>query len=69
MLVEQLFNTRADIISDEEEQTLIMRISSLSAPRYNKAVSELCEVLEVLNQTETVFPGTELRMIFKNHAG
>jgi len=66
MLIKQLFNTPADIISDEKKQTLTIRIRSLSAPRYNKAINELCEIL---NQTETIFPGTELRMIFKNQAG
>ncbi|TAM93964.1 MAG: hypothetical protein EPN39_18810 [Chitinophagaceae bacterium] len=66
MLIKQLFNTPADIIPNEKEQTLTIRIGSLSAPRYNKAISELCEIL---NQTETIFPGTELRMIFKNQAG
>ena len=65
MLIKQLFNTPADITSDEEEQTLTIRIRSLSAPRYNKAINELCEIL---NQTETIFPGTELKMIFKNQA-
>lgn len=64
-LIKQLFNTPADIISDEKEQTLTIRIRSLSAPRYNKAINELCKIL---NQIETVFPGTELRMIFKNQA-
>ncbi len=65
MLIKQLFNTPADIIPDEKEQTLTIKIGSLSAPRYNKAIGELCEIL---NQTETIFPGTELKMIFKNHA-
>ncbi len=63
MLIKQLFNTPADIIADEKQQTLTIKICSLSAPRYNQAINELCEIL---NQTETLFPGTELKMIFKN---
>lgn len=65
MLIKQLFNTPADIVSDEEEQTLTIKLCSLSAPRYNKAINELCKIL---NETETIFPGTELRMIFQNQA-
>jgi hypothetical protein len=63
MLIKQLFNTPADIISNEKEQSLTIKICSLSVPRYNQAINELCETL---NQTETIFPGTELKMIFKN---
>ena len=65
MLIKQLFNTPADIIADEQQQTLTIRVRSLSAPRYNEAIQNLCILL---NQTETIFPGTKLRLVFKNHA-
>ena len=65
MLIKQLFNTPADIIVKEEEQTLTITIASLSAPGYNEAIKKLCEVL---NETETIFPGTNLRLIYKNYA-
>ena len=65
MLIKQLFNTPADIIVDEKQQTLTIRIASLSAPRYNEAIGKLCEIL---NDTETIFPGTNLRLIYKNYA-
>jgi phosphoenolpyruvate carboxylase len=64
MLIKQLFNTPADITVKEEEQTLAITIASLSAPRYNEAIKKLCEVL---NETETIFPGTNLRLIYKNY--
>ena len=63
MLIKQLFNTPADLIPSEEEQTLTIKLAGLSAPRYNEAMTQLCTEL---NQTETLFPGTNLRMIFKN---
>jgi hypothetical protein len=66
MLIKQLFNTPADIIPNEKENTLTIRIASLSAPRYNEAINNLCIIL---NQTETNFPGTQLKLIFKNHVG
>ncbi len=65
MLIKQLFTTPADIIPDENDKTLTIRLASLSAPRYNEAIKNLCTIL---NQTDTVFPGTELRLIFKNCA-
>lgn len=65
MLIKQLFNTPADITVNQEEQTLTITIASLSAPRYNEAIKKLCEQL---NETETIFPGTNLRLIYKNYA-
>jgi hypothetical protein len=63
MLIKQLFNTPADLIPSEEEKTLTIKLAGLSAPRYNEAITKLCTEL---NQTETIFPGTDLKMIFKN---
>lgn len=65
MLIKQLFNTPADIMENKKDQTLTITITSLSAPRYNEAIKELCTIL---NQTEALFPGTNLRLIYKNHA-
>jgi len=62
MLIKQLFNTPADIIPSEDQKTLTIELASLSAPRYNEAIDQLCTEL---NQSETIFPGTDLRMIFK----
>jgi hypothetical protein len=63
MLIKQLFNTPADLIPSEEEKTLTIKLAGLSAPRYKEAITQLCAEL---NLTETIFPGTDLRMIFKN---
>ena len=65
MLIKQIFNSPADLIPDYANQTLTVRLYSLSAPRCNVAVSELCKLL---NETETVFPNTNLRLIFKTTA-
>lgn len=66
MLIKQLFNTPADIIPNEKEQTLTICLASLSAARYNQAISKLCEIL---NDTETLFPGTNLKLIYKIYSG
>ena len=62
MLIKQLFTTPADIIPDAIENTLTIHIGSLSTPRYNEVMHELCVIL---NQSETIFPGTNLRLIYK----
>jgi hypothetical protein len=62
MLIKQLFNTPADLIPSMDQKTLMIKLASLSAPRYNEAIDQLCTEL---NQSETIFPGTDLRMIFE----
>lgn len=65
MLVKQIIESNADMIPDYQENTLTVILYSLSANRYNFAANKLAEIL---NQTETKFPGTNLRMIFKTSA-
>ena len=62
MLVKQIFNTSVDLIPNEKNQTLTVKLYTLSTPRANRAVEELCLLL---NQTETTFPGTHLKLIFE----
>jgi hypothetical protein len=65
MLVKQIIGANADIIPDEKAKTLTIVLHSLSAPRFNRAAEKLALLL---NQTETVFPGTDLTLIFKTTA-
>ena len=62
MVVKQIIQANADVIPDYKNNILNVVLYSLSANRYNQAASELANLL---NQTETTFPGTELRMVFK----
>lgn len=62
MVVKQIIESSADLTVDEERKTLTVTLHSLSANRFNVAAHELAQLL---NQTETVFPGTDLTMIFK----
>jgi hypothetical protein len=62
MLVKQIIKTNADIIPDYINNTITVVLYSLSANRFNHAAIQLANLL---NQTETFFPGTNLRMIFK----
>ena len=65
MLVKQIIQNNADLVPDYEKKTLTVILHSLSAPRFNKAAEQLAELL---TKTETVFPGTDLKLIFKTTA-
>lgn len=62
MLVKEIIKNDADLIPDYVKQNLTVRLHTLSTPRANNAVMKLCEIL---NETETLFPGTKLRLIFE----
>jgi hypothetical protein len=62
MLVKEIIKSDADLIPDQQAKTLTVRLHSLSTPRANSAVKELCAIL---NETETLFPETELRLVYK----
>ncbi len=62
MLVKQIINTAADLLPDYENKKLVIVLHSLSAPRFNAAVEK---IIPLLNDTQTVFPGTDLVLVFK----
>jgi len=62
MLVKQIIENNADLLPDFENKTLTVVLHTLSAPRFNYAADQLAQIL---TQAETIFPGTDLRMIFK----
>ncbi len=65
MLVKQIIQSNADILPNYENKTLTIVLHSLSAPRFNNAATKLTQLL---NQTETLFPGSDLKLIFKTTA-
>ena len=62
MVVKQIIQSCADLTPDYENKTLKVTLHSLSAARFNHASAELTKIL---NQSETIFPGTDLKMIFE----
>lgn len=62
MLVKQIIQNNADLIADYENKTLTVVLHTLSAPRFNHAAAKLAETL---NQTETIFPRTDLQLKFE----
>lgn len=61
-LMRAIFETSADLIVDEKNQTLTVRLHNLANHCSNKVVSHLCEEL---NSLEIDYPRTTLRMVYK----
>jgi hypothetical protein len=62
MLVKEIIKTDADLIPDYKNKTLTVRLHPLSTPRTNRAARKLAEFL---TETETVYPNTDLTLIYK----
>ena len=61
-LARQIFQTEANLLPDPKAGTLTVEVHSLSTPRDNAALEHLCAEL---TDTETKYPGTDLRLIYK----
>jgi hypothetical protein len=61
-LARQIFKTEANLIPDPQAKTLTVEIHGLSTPRDDVALEYLCAELTA---TETNYPGTELRLIYR----
>ncbi len=58
----RLYETEADLKPDFAAQTLTVRLHHSATQSHDKAIQHLCDEL---NATETVFPGTNLKLIYK----
>ncbi len=61
-LINQIFKSDADFDVDYHKKTLEIRIHHLSTNRDSRALKKLCQYL---NETKTIFPDTNLRLIYK----
>jgi hypothetical protein len=61
-LLRQIYRTEADLLPDAEARTLTVRLHHLTQAAHDQALRHLCEEL---NATETLFPGTDLRLVYK----
>lgn len=61
-LLRQIFDTEVDLIPDLLENTLTVRLHHLTQRAHDDVIHHLCDEL---NATESLFPGTELRLIYK----
>lgn len=60
--IKSLIKRKADIMPDYANQTITLELYMMSTPRENRAIEEICNTL---NDTQTVFPGTNMRLIYK----
>jgi hypothetical protein len=61
-LIRQILETEADLLPDFTNKNLTVRIHHLTQAAHDQVLEKLCTAL---NETQTVFPGTDLTMIFK----
>src|SRR6266704_795549 len=61
-LLRQIFQNEVDLLPDSKTKTLTVRLHHLTHATHDRPVAQLCAVL---NETQTVFPGTNLTLIFK----
>lgn len=61
-LLREIFTTEADLIPNQDEQTLTVALHHLTNSVSDEAARKL---FEYLNATETIYPGTNLRLVYK----
>jgi hypothetical protein len=61
-LIRQIYRTEVDLFPDPDTKTLTVRLHHLAQNIHDQAAQHLCEELTA---TETIFPGTDLRIIYK----
>jgi hypothetical protein len=62
-ILRSLFNNEADVIPGKDGETLRIIVHGAPNPAANRAIFSL---IEKLNQTQTDYPGTNLRMVFES---
>jgi len=65
-LLIDLFSTEADILPDKDKKILRVRIHGASRPAANRSLDKL---LTRLNESEAIYPGTDLRMCYELGVG
>jgi hypothetical protein len=61
-LVKSIIMTKGDIVPDYQQKTLTIKLYTQSTPRNNRAMENLCEIL---TDSQTIYPGTDLRLIYE----
>jgi hypothetical protein len=61
-LLRAIYNSEADLVPDEENGTLTLKLHHQASHSADRSIRHLCDEL---NKTDTVFPGTNLRLVYK----
>jgi hypothetical protein len=59
--LKSVFQQPADILPDKEQRIINVKFHTMSTPRANRALKQLCDVM---NQESYVFPGTRITLVF-----
>jgi transposase-like protein len=62
ILLRQIYNTEVDLAPDPQAKTLTIRIHHLAQAAHDQALLHLCQAL---NATNTLFPDTDLRLVYQ----
>jgi hypothetical protein len=66
VLLKEVFTADADLLPDKEARTLTVSLHHLANPMSDRALAALAVEL---NETNTIYPGTDLRLVFKLVSG
>jgi len=61
-LIRQLFRTEVDLIPEQQNKTLTVRLHPMTTQAHDEVVRHICAEITA---TEIVFPGTDLRLIYE----
>ncbi len=61
-LLRRIYTTEADLFPDYQANTLTVQLHHLTHQAHDHAARALCAELD---QTETLFPGTALRLVYR----
>jgi hypothetical protein len=61
-LLRQIFNNEVDLLPGFAANTLTVRLHHLAQAAHDQAIAKLCFAL---SETQTIFPGTDLKLIFE----
>ena len=61
-ILRHLFESSVDLKPDEAKGLLEVSLHNMANPLYDKVANHLCSQL---NKTETKYPGTNLRLVYK----
>jgi hypothetical protein len=61
-IIRQILRTEIDLLPDQQNKTLTVRLHPMTTQAHDEVVRHICAELTA---TETVFPGTDLRLIYE----
>jgi hypothetical protein len=64
-LLKEIFASDADLLPDYQNKILTVRLHSLSTPRANETVKNICRIL---NDTNTIYPFSDLKLVYETVA-